>query len=64
MFLKYLGQKYQKSSEVYNMGDEVDAKVLSIDIEDKKISLGVKQLTPDPWDEIEENIWLVQYIKL
>ena len=41
-------------SEVYNMGDEVDAKVLSIDIEDKKISLGVKQLTPDPWDEIEE----------
>ena len=41
-------------SEVYNMGDDVDAKVLSIDIEDKKISLGVKQLTPDPWDEIEE----------
>ena len=41
-------------SEVYSMGDEVDAKVLSIDIEDKKISLGVKQLTPDPWDEIEE----------
>jgi len=41
-------------SEVYNMGDEVDAKVLSIDIEDKKISLGVKQLTPDPWDAIEE----------
>jgi small subunit ribosomal protein S1 len=41
-------------SEVYNMGDGVDAKVLSIDTEDKKISLGVKQLTPDPWDEIEE----------
>ena len=36
------------------MGDEVDAKVLSIDSEDKKISLGVKQLTPDPWDVIEE----------
>ena len=41
-------------SEVYNMGDEVDAKVLSIDTDDKKISLGVKQLQPDPWDEIEE----------
>ena len=41
-------------SEVYSMGDDVDAKVLSIDIDDKKISLGVKQLTPDPWDEIEE----------
>ena len=41
-------------SEEYSMGDEVDAKVLSIDIEDRKISLGVKQLSPDPWDKIEE----------
>ena len=41
-------------SEVYSMGDNVDAKVLSIDTDDRKISLGVKQLTPDPWDEIEE----------
>jgi len=41
-------------SEVYSMGDEVNAKVLSIDIEERKISLGVKQLTPDPWDQIEE----------
>ena len=36
------------------MGDEVEAKVLSIDTEERKISLGVKHLTPDPWDEIEE----------
>ena len=41
-------------SEVYKMGDEVEAKVLSIDTEERKISLGVKHLTPDPWDEIEE----------
>jgi len=41
-------------SEVYSMGDEVEAKVLSIDSDEKKISLGVKQLTPDPWDQIEE----------
>ncbi|MBT3518315.1 MAG: 30S ribosomal protein S1 [Candidatus Marinimicrobia bacterium] len=41
-------------SEVYTMGDEIEAKVLSIDIDDRKISLGVKQLTPDPWDQIEE----------
>ena len=41
-------------SEVYSMAEEVDAKVLSIDTDDKKISLGVKQLTPDPWDVIEE----------
>ena len=41
-------------SEEYSMGDQVEAKVISIDVEDKKISLGVKQLTPDPWDEIEK----------
>lgn len=41
-------------SELYSMGDEVEALVLSIDSEDRKISLGVKQLQPDPWDKIEE----------
>ena len=41
-------------SEEYSMGDQVEAKVISIDVEEKKISLGVKQLTPDPWDEIEK----------
>ncbi|MBT3179625.1 MAG: 30S ribosomal protein S1 [Candidatus Marinimicrobia bacterium] len=41
-------------SEVYKMGDEIEAKVLAIDSEDRKISLGVKQLMPDPWDVIEE----------
>jgi small subunit ribosomal protein S1 len=41
-------------AEVYSMGDEVEAKVLFIDADERKISLGVKQLTPDPWDEIEE----------
>ena len=41
-------------SEEYSMGDQVEAKVISIDVDEKKISLGVKQLTPDPWDEIEK----------
>ena len=41
-------------SEEYSMGDKVEAKVISIDSEERKISLGVKQLTPDPWDEIEK----------
>ena len=41
-------------SEEYSMGEKVEAKVISIDAEEKKISLGVKQLTPDPWDEIEK----------
>jgi len=41
-------------SEEYSMGHKVEAKVISIDSEERKISLGVKQLTPDPWDEIEK----------
>jgi small subunit ribosomal protein S1 len=41
-------------SEEYSMGDKVEAKVISIDSQERKISLGVKQLTPDPWDEIEK----------
>ncbi len=41
-------------AEEYSMGDGVEAKVISIDPDERKISLGVKQLTPDPWDEIEK----------
>lgn len=41
-------------SELYSLGDTIDAKVLAIDVDERKISLGAKQLQPDPWDEIEE----------
>ena len=51
-------------AEVYSMGDEVEAKVLFIDSDERKISLGVKQLTPDPWGAIEESIWLKQFISV
>ena len=36
----------------YNVGDNVDSKILSIDIEDQKISLGIKQLSEDPWEKV------------
>jgi len=41
-------------NELYALNDEVEAMVLSIDSDDRKISLGVKQLEPDPWDDLEE----------
>jgi len=44
----------KNASEVYSIGDEIKAGVLAIDTDERKISLGVKQLEPDPWDEIEE----------
>ena len=40
-------------SEMYTLGDELEAVVLAIDSEGRKISLGAKQLQDDPWDQIE-----------
>ena len=37
---------------IYSVGDIIDSKILSIDIEDQKISLGIKQLTEDPWEKV------------
>jgi ribosomal protein S1 len=36
------------------VGQEVDVKILKIDREGRKLSLGLKQLTPSPWDRVEE----------
>ena len=41
-------------SEMFSLGDEIEAIVLAIDTEERKISLGAKQLQSDPWDQIEE----------
>ena len=44
----------KNASEIYSIAEEVDAEVLAIDKDERKISLGVKQLQPDPWDDIQE----------
>jgi small subunit ribosomal protein S1 len=41
-------------ADIYKKGQEVEAVVLSTDEANKKVSLGIKQLTPDPWEKIEE----------
>ena len=43
-------------SDIYKIGDSVDAVVLSIDSDAKKISLGVKQLEDNPWEGIEKDL--------
>ena len=45
-------RKINHPSEVIKKGDEVEAIVLSIDKENQRVSLGVKQLDGDPWSEI------------
>ncbi len=41
-------------AEIYNKGDEIEAVVLDIDVENERLSLGVKQLDEDPWDTIAQ----------
>ncbi|MGD9366259.1 MAG: 30S ribosomal protein S1 [Desulfobacteraceae bacterium] len=36
-------------SELFSVGDEIKVKVLNLDLERERVSLGMKQLTPDPW---------------
>jgi len=47
-------QKINHPSERYKKGDEVQAVILDIDKENERFSLGIKQLTPDPWDAVPE----------
>ncbi len=42
----------RSAQDFVNVGDEIDAVILTIDREDRKMSLGIKQLTPDPWTDI------------
>ncbi len=46
-------QHIRHPSKLVSVGEMVDAKVLNIDLEERKISLGLKQLEPDPWQDIE-----------
>ncbi len=47
-------KKINRASDVLHVGDEVDAVVLSVSKKDKKISLGLRQAQPNPWEIIKE----------
>jgi small subunit ribosomal protein S1 len=49
-------KKVSHPSEVLKKGDKVEAVILSVDKESKKITLGVKQLTLNPWESIEKTM--------
>ncbi|MBZ9652998.1 30S ribosomal protein S1 [Psychroflexus montanilacus] len=42
----------RSAQDFVNVGDKVEAKILTLDRDDRKMSLGIKQLTPDPWTDI------------
>jgi small subunit ribosomal protein S1 len=47
-------QHLRSAQEFLNVGDPVEAQVLTLDRDERKMSLGMKQLKTDPWDKIEE----------
>lgn len=47
-----------RPSDVLTLGQDIEAVVLGVNKEDQKISLGVRQLEPNPWDEIEQRFMI------
>lgn len=48
-------ERVNHPSEVLQIGDEINVKILALDTEKEKISLGLKQTLPDPWDTAAQN---------
>ncbi|WP_295935795.1 30S ribosomal protein S1 [uncultured Alistipes sp.] len=46
-------QHLRSAQDFMKVGDEVEAVILTLDRDERKMSLGIKQLTPDPWENIE-----------
>jgi small subunit ribosomal protein S1 len=55
-------QRIRHPSERYKKGDVVEARVLAIDKENERFSLGIKQLTEDPWYTIHSRYFLGQVV--
>ncbi|MDE6557355.1 MAG: 30S ribosomal protein S1, partial [Duncaniella sp.] len=47
-------QHLRSAQDFLKVGDEIEAVILTLDREDRKMSLGLKQLKPDPWADIQE----------
>ncbi|MFT6745795.1 MAG: small subunit ribosomal protein S1 [Glaciecola sp.] len=47
-------QHLRSAQDFLNVGDEVEAEILTLDKEERKMSLGIKQLNDDPWSNVEE----------
>ncbi len=47
-------QRFKHPSEILRKGQDIEAVVLSVDVEKERLSLGMKQITPDPWDDIND----------
>jgi small subunit ribosomal protein S1 len=55
-------QHIKHPSKIMNVNDQVEAVILSVDKENEKLSLGIKQMEPDPWGTIEEKFPVNQIV--
>ena len=56
-------KRIARPSDVLTLGQEVEAVVLGVNKDEQKISLGVRQLEPNPWDEIELRYMIGKQVK-
>jgi len=56
-------KRIARPSDVLAMGQEVKAMVLGVNKDEQKISLGIRQLEPNPWDEIEQRYQIGMQVK-
>jgi small subunit ribosomal protein S1 len=56
------GQRVKHPSDRFQRGDEVEARVLNIDVDNERFSLGIKQLSEDPWLSVPSRYYLGQVI--
>ena len=56
-------KRITRPSDVLTIGQDVEAVVLGVNKEEQKISLGVRQLEPNPWDEIEHKYPIGKQVK-
>ncbi|HYR58751.1 MAG TPA: 30S ribosomal protein S1 [Chthoniobacteraceae bacterium] len=56
-------KRITRPSDVLTVGQEVEAVVLGVNKDEQKISLGVRQLEPNPWDEIEHRYQIGKQVK-
>jgi len=54
----------RSANDFFSKGDSVEAKVLTLDREQRKMSLGKKQMLPDPWEKIEEKFPISSELKV
>jgi len=56
-------KRIMRPSDILTIGQEVEAVVLGVNKEEQKISLGLRQLEPNPWDEIEKKFTIGSRVK-